>query len=86
MVVQSFDYNALAPAVVAALQRGFPGAAIKTERGWEGRVHVKIVSDLFDGKSETEKQGMVWEVLQAVLGSDSQAVSFVLPYGMDELP
>jgi stress-induced morphogen len=72
--------------VAAALTQGFPGSAIKTEEGWQGRVHVRIVSERFDGKSEAEKQGMVWEVLRAVLGADAQAVSLVLPYGMDELP
>ena len=86
MVAQSFDYGTLAPAVATALAEGFPGASIKTEEGWQGRVHVKIVSSAFDGRSEAVKQGMVWEVLRSVLGPDAQAVSLVLPYGMDELP
>jgi stress-induced morphogen len=48
-------------------------------------VRAKVVSGKFNGKSDREKQAMVWEALQAELGSDADAVSYVITYGTDEL-
>ena len=58
---------------------------INTEEVDNGRVFVKIVSPYFNGRSEREKQNIVWDALKAQLGEGSQAVSLVLPFGMDEL-
>jgi stress-induced morphogen len=85
-VAAGFDYAAIAPQVVNALTEAFPGAAIETEEGWRGRVHVKIISPAFNGMSEAAKQEVVWEALRVALEADAMAVSLVLPYGMDELP
>ncbi len=62
-----------------------PNVSIHTDEGWRGRIHVKIVSSAFDGRTEHEKQEMVWEVLRRELAADAQAVSLVLAYGMDEI-
>ncbi len=86
MAVRVFEYTDLAPRVVQALEENFPNAAIRTEEGHGGRVHVRIVSTAFDGQSEKAKQEMVWTVLREYLGDDARGVGFVLPYGMDELP
>lgn len=59
--------------------------ALKTSEGWRGRVHVKVVSPLFDGKSEAQKQELAWEILREGIGSDASVVSLVLAFGMDEL-
>jgi stress-induced morphogen len=82
----AFDYAQQEHRVKDALENAFgPNAAIRTEEGWRGRVHVKIVSSAFDGKSEEEKQRMVWDELLRRLGSEAQAVALVLAYGLDEL-
>jgi len=81
-----FDYASISAEAKDALEQAFPEAAIDTEEGSGGRVHVKIVSPDFDGKSERAKQEMVWEALRRALGDRVLAVSFVLPYGLDELP
>lgn len=74
------------PIVAEWLRQEFgPNTTIRTDEGWHGRVHVKIVSSAFDGRIEDEKQAMVWEVLRRELGTESQAVSLVLAYGMDEI-
>lgn len=87
MATKLFDYEAVSERVTEALSEAFPNSAIYTEEGFEGRVHVKIVSAALNGKSERVKQELVWEVLRARLEEDEQqAVSFILPYGMDELP
>ena len=81
-----FDFAQEAKKVQAILQEAFgPNAAVHTEEGWHGRVHAKIVSSDFDGKSEVEKQEMIWSVLRERLGAESQAVSLVLAYGLDEI-
>ena len=83
----TFKYSEIAEKAKQALEEGFPKSLIDTEEGFEGRVHVKIVSPAFNGKSEKRKQNMVWEVLKAKLqGDDLAGVSFVMPYGMDDLP
>ena len=83
---QAFDYAAVAAHAKEVLEEAFAGAAVQTEEGFRGRVHVKIVSTALNGRSEREKQEMVWSVLREHLGTEAQAVSLVLPYGLDELP
>lgn len=79
-----FKYAEVSGLVTNTLAAQFPNSAVETEEGLHGRVHVKIVSGVFNGKSEAEKQGMVWRVLDSELGPQAQAVSLVLPYGLDE--
>lgn len=82
----TFDYTDVSEKAKAALADEVPNAMVTTEPGFGGRVHVKIVSDALNGMSEREKQTYVWTILERRLGSDARAVSFVLPYGEDELP
>jgi acid stress-induced BolA-like protein IbaG/YrbA len=82
-----FDYQQTAKAATAALKEAFPDSVIHTDKGFEGRVHMKIISPAFDGLSERKKQAKVWDVLKARLGPDDVvAISMVVVYGMDELP
>ena len=48
-------------------------------------MRVLTVSATLRGKSEREKQDVVWDSLQSELGSDAQAVSLATPYSPDEL-
>ena len=80
-----YDYAQEAGRVVDALRQEFPQDTIDTNEGYNGRVHVKIVSRRFNGKGEREKQQMIWDIMRARLGADAQAVSLVLAYGTDEL-
>jgi stress-induced morphogen len=68
-----------------SLRLEFPHDTIATDEGYNGRVHLKIVSEAFNGRSEREKQQMIWDILRRRLGSDAQAVSLALAYGTDEL-
>jgi acid stress-induced BolA-like protein IbaG/YrbA len=82
----TFDYQQVVEDVRTTLQNAFgPNSAIRTEEGWHGRVHVKIVSNAFDGMSEEEKQEIIWTELRNRLGAEAQAVSLVLAYGLDEI-
>ena len=86
MSVRTYDYDAVSKAARDALAEAFPNSAIQTEEGFEGRVHLKIVSSAFNGQSEAAKQAMVWQTLQRALKDDADGVTFILPYGLDELP
>jgi stress-induced morphogen len=86
VTASTFDYKAISTKVKEVLEAAFPGAALETEEGQQGRVHVKVVSGHFNGKSEKAKQELVWRVLTEELQADAQAVSLVLAYGMDEIP
>ena len=82
----TFDLAQTSKQVTKVLRRHFgDNAAILTAEGWHGRVHVKIVSDAFNGLGEDEKQEMIWHALREDLGEDAQAVSLVLAYGLDEI-
>ena len=81
-----FNYSNLAPHVKQVLQQTLGGERlIVTEEGYLGRVHVKIVSDQFNGKGERDKQNFVWDILNTELREEAQAVTFVACYGTDEL-
>ena len=80
-----FDYNQEALNVVNVLRDVFPTDTIDTSEGYNGHVHVKLVSRLFNGKSEADKQTYIWDMLREKLGDHVQAISLVLVYGTDEL-
>jgi len=80
-----FNYQTEARHVKEALRAAFPQDTIATDEGYNGRVHVKVVSERLNGRSEREKQGMIWDILRDTLGPDAQAVSLAMAYGTDEL-
>lgn len=86
MPAVQYDYEVIAAKATEALKKAFPDSVIQSEEGYLGRVHLRIVSPSFDGKNETEKQVMVWEVLNAEMEQEAQAITLALAYGMDELP
>ena len=81
-----YIYAEVAPKVKAALRLAFPdNSTIVTSEGYAGRVHAKVVSERFNGISETEKQTIIWDALRDKMKEESQAVSLALAYGTDEL-
>ncbi len=86
MQTLSFDYAKISPEVREVLKKEFgPNVAIRTEEGNAGHVYVRIVSDRFDGLSEHAKQDKIWDVLRDQLKEESQAVSLVLAFGLDQI-
>ena len=85
MPVILFDYQTESERVKQALRAVFPNDTVATDEGYNGRVHVKVVSERFNGRSEREKQDLIWEALRDKLGVEAQAVSLALAYGTDEL-
>ena len=80
-----FDYQTESVRVEEALREDFPKDTIDTSEGYKGRVHVKLVSRFFNGKSEQEKQAYIWDLLKDKLRDNAQAVSLALVFGTDEL-
>ncbi len=81
----AYDYEVEAPRVEAVLRAVFPQDTIETRPGYNGRVHVVVVSNQFNGRREVEKQQILWDILRDRLGEEVQVVSLALPYGTDEL-
>jgi stress-induced morphogen len=87
MVAQQVDFDALQPRVEVVLRQRFPeNTTIVYQKGMRGHVHVKIVSEEFNGLSEEAKQQLMWRVLDSELGADALGVALVMAYGTDELP
>ncbi len=81
-----FDYRQASATVRGALQKAFgPNAAIRTDEGEGGQVYVRIVSDRFDGMSDTVKQDLIWDTLRQEMGPEAQAVALVLAFGTDQI-
>ena len=85
MTETKYDYDLTAKLVEDAVRKEFPRDTIEVSEGYNGRVHLKLVSKRFNGKSEPEKQAYIWDLLRDELQEKSQGVSLALLYGTDEL-
>ena len=85
MTETKFDYSTIAQQVKAAVRAKFPEDTIVVSEGYNGRVHLKLVSQMFDGWNEREKQAYIWDLLRDELPEVAQGVSLALAYGTDEL-
>ena len=81
-----FNFTQFAPRVKAGLRKAFPEDTIVIKEGYQGRIHVKIVSERFNGMTERDKQNYIWDVLHTELEPEAQqAVSVAVAYATDEL-
>ena len=71
--------------VEQALRQEFPHDTIDTTEGYNGRVHLKVVSRRFNGMNERQKQQCAREILNGRLGAEARAISPALVYGTGEL-
>ena len=79
-----FNYQLESQRVKEALRLVSPYDTIATDEGYNGRVHVKVISEQFNGRSEREKQDLIWSALHDRLGAEAEAASLALAYGTDE--
>lgn len=71
---------------VSALRKRFPFDTIATEVTYLGKIHIKIISEKFNNKTERQKQKIVWNILKKELNIEEiQLISLALAYGTDEL-
>ena len=85
MSTTTYDYETLAQKTKAGLRRAFPHDTIETRPGYQGRVHLLVVSSQFNGMTEGQKQNLFWEILKTEVPEEAQAVSVAIVYGTDEL-
>lgn len=85
MAEMKINYAREAQRVIEALREDVPTDTIDISEGYNGHIHVKLISRRFNGLSETQKQTFIWDLLRSQLGSDAQSVSLALVYGTDEL-
>ena len=80
-----YDFNQISADAKSAIATAFKGSAVSVEEGWHGRVHMKVVSEAFNGQTEKQKQKAVWDVLRKKLKAEATGISLVLVYGLDEI-
>ena len=87
MNAPTFEYTDISNRVRQTLREAFgDNTVIVTEEGYRGRIHVKIVSERFNGMGERQKQNYIWDIINAELDKEAQqAVSVVMCYSTDEL-
>ena len=59
-------------------------AVITTNRGYQGRVQIDLISPRLNGMRERQKQDFLWELLDGALGEKTRRISFILGYGTNE--
>ncbi len=55
--------------------------------GYQNKIHVKVVSAVFNGMTEREKQSRLWDVIDDSPLNDEEkgAISLILPFTPSEL-
>ena len=87
MTAVQFEYPQVSARTVHKLREVLgDNTTIVANEGYLGRVHLKVVSEKFNGKGEREKQNYIWDIIHAELDEEAQqAISFVTCYSTDEL-
>ncbi|MDM8522975.1 hypothetical protein QUF80_06335 [Desulfococcaceae bacterium HSG8] len=62
-------------------------STIDVSDGYQDNIHIVVVSDKFSGKSENEKQDMLWSLIETgnLSDSDKNKISLIVPYSPKEL-
>ncbi len=62
-------------------------STVDVSDGYQDNIHIVVVSNKFSGKSENEKQDMLWNVIEASDLSDFEKnkISLIIPYSPAEL-
>ena len=62
-------------------------STVDVSDGYQDNIHIIVVSSKFSGKSENEKQDMLWDLIEASDLSDFEKnkISLIIPYSPGEL-
>lgn len=73
-----------------ALEKSFPPPdRVESEPGYHDNLHVIVVSSRFSGKTEKQKQDLLWQALdesEKLTDADKVRISLILPLTPDEVP
>ncbi|HRQ72191.1 MAG TPA: hypothetical protein PLU35_04095 [Phycisphaerales bacterium] len=73
--------------IVTALREEFPKDTVDVTDGYMGNIHVLVVSRLFDGKSEYERQGILRDCLDraGLTNAQTSKISLMLALSPGEI-
>lgn len=62
-------------------------STIDVSDGYQDNIHIIVVSGKFSGKSEREKQDMLWSMIEnsELSDLDKNKISLIIPYSPEEL-
>lgn len=72
----------------ALLRKEFhENSTVDVSDGYKGNIHIIVVSSRFSGKSEKEKEDMLWSIIEAsdLSESEKNKISLLIPYSPKEL-
>lgn len=74
-------------ALFDAFRKAFPEDTVDISDGYQGNIHILVVSRSFDSLSEKQKQQRLWDVIDRTDLSDEekQLISLVYPVSVAEL-
>ncbi len=87
MTAVRLSYKALveqARAIIEATLRD-PDAAVHVEKASRSRPAFVVVSQQFEGRTQRERQDMLWPALEAELGADATRISIIFARTWDEV-
>ncbi len=86
MAAVAYNFAEIAPKVKSVVRKAFPEDTVIVQEGYLERIHLKVVSERFNGMSERGKQDYIWDLLRAELDPEAQAaISLAVAYSADEL-
>ena len=73
--------------ITAALRTEFPHDTVDVSHGYGNNLHVVVVSRRFDDMSETEKQELLWSVIDRsdLIDVEKSRISLMLAYSPGSL-
>ncbi|MDM8551135.1 hypothetical protein QUF72_13710 [Desulfobacterales bacterium HSG2] len=62
-------------------------STVDVSDGYQDNIHIVVVSRKFSGRSENEKQNMLWNLIETgdLSDSDKNRISLIIPYSPEEL-
>ncbi len=62
-------------------------STVDVSDGYQDNIHIVVVSHKFSGKTENEKQDMLWRLIESgdISDLEKNKISLIIPYGPEEL-
>ena len=62
-------------------------STVDVSDGYQDNIHIVVVSRKFSGRSENEKQDIIWNLIETsnLSDSDKNKISLIVPYNPEEL-
>jgi len=79
--------SAIKKILADALRAKFPSDTVDISDGYQGNIHVLVVSRAFDRLSEQGKRNFLWRIIDSTDLTDDEKglISLILPFSVAEL-